>query len=260
MRTPNLRYKLHLRGQKALIFFTFLLSFSFASLPEAQAQKKVNLGSYDDKAMHYGFIIGIQRTRWSLRMSDEFMQNSDTTNILNVQAKTSPGFSLGFLIDLAMDEEYWNFRFTPNVTFYEQRVDYLYANPEFDPSNPANYREYQRVEEVVEAAYFEFPLMFKYKSLRRGNTRLYMIGGLVPGMKVGGRKTKLDKQRLATADVNLELTYGVGLDMYMYFFKFSPELRFSHGLLDVSYQNGSNFSSVLDRVNTHRVALYLNFE
>ncbi len=260
MRNPNIWYQFNLQWQKALIFsFLVLFVLPFTS-HELKAQKKINLGSYDDKAMHYGFVIGIQRTRWSMRMSEAFTQNTDTSGIIGVQAKTSPSFSLGFLIDLSMDEEYWNFRFTPNVSFYEQRIDYLYANPDFDPENPSSYREYFRQEEAVEAAFFEFPLLFKYKSLRRGNMRVYMTGGIVPGMKVGGRRTKLDKEKLSNADVNLEITYGFGLDMYMYFFKFSPEIRFSHGLIDTSFNNGSSFSNVIDHVNTHRITVYLNFE
>ncbi len=89
---------------------------------------------------------------------------------------------------------------------------------------------------------------------------MYMAAGFVPSIKVGGRRRKEDPKRLGIDDVNLEITYGIGFDLYQSFFKFAPEIRFSHGLKDMIFQNGSNFGRNIERITTHRVSIFLNFE
>ena len=43
---------------------------------------------------------------------------------------------------------------------------------------------------IVENTMVEFPILLKYKSERRGNIRMYMIGGVKPGIEASGKKDK----------------------------------------------------------------------
>jgi hypothetical protein len=247
MYTPHFWHQLYLHGQKIA-----LLAFVIGLLPlfSSNAQIGNRLPFYDDKPLHYGFQIGLHQSWFKLSPSKSFMNNSDS--ITAIAPMPNMGFSLGFIVDVPIDEEYWNFRINPNVAFYEHRV---------------RYRKLSLLEgfytwhtENVESVFFEFPMLFKHKSVRRGNTRLYLIGGGVLGAKIGGQKQKLDPQRLSTQDYNFEITYGAGLDWYMSFFKFSPEIRLTHGLTDMRFNNQSIYSRSLNRITTHRITLYLNFE
>ena len=187
---------------------------------------------------------------------------TDTANVVGISSAVSPSFNLGFIMDGNIDGDgKWHLRLTPGISFYEQKIRFEYANPIFDPSNPIDsYNQYSFKDEKIVAAFFEFPLMIKHRSDRRGNTRMNFILGIVPSIKVGGNRQKLDKQRLATADYNLEVTYGVGLDQYFSFFKFAPELRFSHGISSVLFNNNSQYAKNLEAILSHRVSLFLNFE
>ncbi|TAF32890.1 MAG: PorT family protein [Cytophagales bacterium] len=243
MQTSHFWHKLYLYGTKAIIIFLFCFT---AFSETVQAQKKTwNLRDYELKSLHYGFQIGMQSNRLLLRPSEVFNNNLDST--VAIMPRRSSGAFIGFLIDLPIDEEFWNVRINPGVSFYEHRVKYEYSTGE-------------STEQTVESAFFDLPVLLKYKSLRRGNTRMYMIGGASLGIKVGNRKEKLDPEKLSIDDTNVELVYGVGFDFYLPFFKFAPEIRFAHGLNNVLYAKPNSVTRNLERITTHRVSLFLNFE
>lgn len=241
METAYFWHRLDLCGRKSIIIFLIMLWGAGLS---ARAQT-INIPNHDMEPMHYGFQIGGQMTTFKIRHSNYFMSNEDS--IISIHPKPTPSFSLGFILDFSIYEEEWDVRITPNVSFAEQQVEF-------------GYRDGTVFTETVEAAFFEVPILLKHKSLRRGNMGVYLIGGFVPSIKVGGQKRKEDESRLGTSDYNLEITYGIGLDLYQSFFKFAPEIRFSHGFANMIFKNGSNFGRNIDRITTHRVSLFLNFE
>ncbi|MGF1532885.1 MAG: outer membrane beta-barrel protein [Bernardetiaceae bacterium] len=240
MQTPYFWHRFDLcRYQITATFLFLLLSSGYAQ------RTSRNMPDHDQQAMHYGFQIGGQMTNFKIRHSSFFVNNEDS--IISIHPKPTPSFSLGFILNFNIYEEEWSLRLTPNVSFFEQQVVF-------------NYRDGTSFTENVEAAFFEVPILVKHKSLRRGNTGLYLIGGFVPSLKVGGQKRKEDPSRLGTTDYNLEITYGFGFDLYQSFFKFAPEIRFSHGFPNMLFKNGSSFGRNLERISTHRVSIFLNFE
>jgi hypothetical protein len=242
MHTINIRNQFYLQWQKACIA-AFVALFCICSNSFAQRGKSLNLQFYDTKSIHFGFQLGAMVSKINLGTNKNFGADS-------VQAMTplnSAGFSLGFIVSLALGErERWNLRFLPNVAFYQRSVQFEYPNS-------ITTREYENT-------FVEFPLLLKYKSVRRGNMRMYLVGGLTASFKVAGDKQKLDPNQILTIDQNIEVTYGFGLDGYLDFFKFAPELRFSHGLPNAIAFPNNRFANSIGSLTTHRVSLYLNFE
>jgi hypothetical protein len=223
---------------------------------DASAQKKrnntgygrsKNLPTYDDRVLRYGFQLALHQSRFNIRHSDFFANDGDSTTA--VRPKWSPGFMLGLITSFRLGNELWNLRFVPNVSFYERSIEYQYRN------NPENLHS-----ETFENTMIELPVLLKYKSVRRGNHRMYMIGGFSANFKVAGKKERLNDLQLQSINQNLEVCYGIGWDLYFEFFKFAPELRFSHGIPNLLIKNGNRVSNSLDRLTTHRVTLILNFE
>jgi hypothetical protein len=88
---------------------------------------------------------------------------------------------------------------------------------------------------------------------------MYVMGGFKFGIEANVKK-KSSALSANTADLSLE--YGIGLEQYYQFFKFTPELRFSHGLLNLYVPpsgTGSPYSK-LNGIRTHTVTLVINFE
>lgn len=87
-----------------------------------------------------------------------------------------------------------------------------------------------------------------------------MVGGIAPGIEASGKKRKeRSGNTLSIDEFNLSLELGFGVDMYYPYFKFSPEIRYSRGLINVLKPDALGFSEGIDRLNTHTISLYFQF-
>lgn len=204
-----------------------------------------NNPNYDNRKFSYGFLIGLHSSSYHIKHSNNFLTN-DTLHSVTPTWKS--GFSLGFIANYRI-AEFFDIRLTPKVGFYENVVEYRYTanRPQED--------------KVIETAMVELPLSLKYKSDRRGNIRMYMIGGVNPSFEASGRK-RLDagEHTLEIKSTNLSLEAGFGFDLYYPLFKFSPELRFSRGIVDILENRTNPYGSPLRRVSTNTITLYLLFQ
>jgi Outer membrane protein beta-barrel domain len=242
MQSTHFWNKLHIHGYQVVVIFCLGLSLT----AEAQKTRWVqrNNPNYDDKKLTYGFLLALHSSNYQVKYSDAFVtQQFDTVHSVN--PLWTSGFTLGFIVNYRFTE-YLDLRLTPQVAFYEQKVRYQFTNETFEDA-------------LVESTMVEFPLLLKYKSERRGNIRMYMIGGAKPAVAASGKKDKT-KAELELNSANLSLEAGFGFDLYYPLFKFSPEIRFSHGIVDILGSRKNDFGQPLQRVTTNSVTVYLLFQ
>src|ERR1041385_2189394 len=118
--------------------------------------------SYDDRKISYGFSIGLHTSSYQVKYSNKFVTPKLDT-LHSVTPVFLPGFSLGFLLNYRFNE-FLDLRLMPKAGFYAHKLYYYFTNA------PAQ-------SQLVESTLVEMPLLLKYKSVRRGNVRMYMIGG-----------------------------------------------------------------------------------
>jgi hypothetical protein len=217
----------------------------------AQMQRKHwakrNNPNYDQRKLSYGFLIGLHSSAYQIKYSDKFVTPALDT-VHSVEPEWSPGFSLGFIVNYRLDE-LWDLRITPLVAFYEHKLRYTFTD------------DTKSETQLVETTMVELPILIKFKSERRENTRMYMIGGIKPGLEASGKR---GLQNVTTAlevkNVNVSLDLGFGFDIYYPLFKFSPEIRFSRGLVNVLDNTTNKYGVPLSRVNTNMITVYLLFQ
>jgi hypothetical protein len=244
MRATDFRHKLHIHGKK-IALVTALVACAVVTNAQRQTRwVQRNNPNYDDRKLTYGFLIGLHSSIYNINYDDAFVtQQLDT--LFAVNPEWSSGFSLGFIVNYRLSE-FFDLRLTPEVAFYEQRVRYQYTNETFEDA-------------IIESTMVELPFLLKYKSERRGNIRMYMIGGVKPGIEASGKKDQI-KEELEISKFNVSLEAGFGFDLYYPLFKFSPELRFSRGMVDILDNRTNDFGVPLRRVNTNTITLYLLFQ
>ncbi len=272
MHTSNIWHKLNIhRNQIVYCCFTlaFLLSgqHSFAQTKKNRATRSVYSNSYKKnsrnagsraitgrsrnkkqmKFLNYGFFIGAGSTKYIGEHSTALGTTADTSSntSLLVTPKNSIGLSLGFVMNFNLDRT-WAIRLLPTYSIYERNIDYLFA----DSSSTTA---------VVATNMVEVPLLLKYRSQLRGTKGMYLVAGVKPAFSVSAQKAE-DKEILRVANTNISIEYGFGFDVYFSFFRFSPEIRFSHGLGNILIQDNNRLSTPLQRLSTHNVTLYLHFE
>jgi hypothetical protein len=245
MQFPYIWNKLNLHRYK-VIAIGVLLTVAIQAIGQKTRWVEKNNPNYDNKKLTYGFLIGIHSSEFQIKYADKFVTR-DLDTVSAVLPSWSNGFSLGFIVNYRLTD-FLDLRLTPEVAFYENRLRYQFTN---DPP----------IDELVENTIVEFPLLLKYKSERRGNIRMYMVGGVKPGIEASGKK-KIDqtKPSLEVKGTHLNLEAGFGFDLYYPLFKFSPEIRFSRGIVDVLDNTTNEYGQPLRRVNTNTITLYLLFQ
>lgn len=248
MRTTHLRHQLHLHRQKVIFSLVLVISLGIQFSAEAQKKKEFlrrHMENYEDKTLHFGFSFAAPLTRFNITHSDAFVKN-DTA--INLTSPVQPGFRMLFVMNTRLSKRF-DFRVTPGISIYGRSVDY-YTKNRTEP-----------ITELRESTWAEFPFLVKYKSERRGNTRMYVVAGVRLGVEANVRKKENPNfGRLTTKTRDVALEYGVGLERFYQFFKFAPELHFSHGIVNMLQPNSSAIGQNISKMTTHTVTLYLMFE
>ena len=237
-------HKFNLHRYKVVVFLMFFVLCNQEVL--AQNSKTINLTSYDESKIHYGFLLGGHSSKYRIDYTDEFVQ-PQFDSLHSIVANNLGGFKVGFVVNFHLFQ-YLDFRILPTAGFYQNSLTYRFTNG-------------TQIVELRDPTYVELPLLFKYKSVRRGNTRMYIVGGLNPSMQAVSTKEKEDStEKLRINKYNIAFELGVGLDLYQSYFKFSPEIRYSYGLMNALDSNKNSFSAALKKVTLHNITFYITFE
>ena len=266
MATPYIRYQLHLHGQqlkRLAVLGLLALLLPTAAMAQRKALSKAsrnakgkvksitvkNLPAYDERWFHPGMFVAFTASRFDIEQSATYITNRDVT----ANSIISPSLGVGFIGDVRLGGPRSPFilRFAPGVSFLTRKVEFRshgFAAPD------------SIVTQEVTSTVVQFPLMVKYQSDRRRNTRVYMIACLSPSLTASNRRSDPLRNQLKTVDSDLTLEYGVGLDLFYPLFKLAPELRFSHGLRNLLVPHNDVFSRSMQSMSTNSVTLYINIQ
>jgi hypothetical protein len=204
-----------------------------------------NLEQYDLKRVHFGFTLAANSGRLLLDMKSDFQKDT----IRNVSVKNFPGIGLGAITNIRISD-YWDVRLmVPVISFVQRNLVYDF---------PSGSKEVK-----IESAYCDGSLLVKYKSMRRKNTRVYVIAG---GRASYDFATTIKKNRgLQTPVVYIvPFSYGweagFGLDMYFGYFKFSHEVKICNSFGNVMYRDGYIYTNIIESISPQLIQISLHFE
>lgn len=202
--------------RKIICFILLSLSFQLnAQFGKSLFSKDpiVNLENFDRQRVHWGYFLGFNSY-------DFKMDYKDPDKSIDVLGQT--GFNVGLVGNLRL-HEYIDLRFEPGLYYAGRTLTY---------SGFSNDRDGIR---EVKATYIHFPLLLKFSSLRTGNVRPYLVGGVSTTLNLSSNSKSKDdnseqKFRVKPWSQNYEL--GFGIDLYFEYFKFSPSIRGVFGFND----------------------------
>jgi len=231
---------------KYLLIFIFLLievkSFS------QKYKKPQNLPRYDFQKIHFGFTLGINELNFNLEKNSNTIIN-DTLKTLNT--KSQKGFNLGIVSNLRISK-FTDLRFVPALIFGERHLYYGFSDS----------LSINNTIKKIESTILDFPIYIKYKSERYNNFRTYVISGLKYSMDIASQD-KIDDNgedivKLKRNDLMGEI--GFGIDIYLEYFKFSPQIKISYGFLNLLTQDKTIYTQSINRLRTNGWMLSFTFE
>ncbi|MBX9886415.1 MAG: PorT family protein [Flavobacteriaceae bacterium] len=198
----------------AVITFLLLSSLGFTQSKGMFSKNPlINLENFQKQKVYFGYYLGFN--------SFDFKIDYNTVGP-DIQVKKTTGFNVGIVGDLKL-QEYINLRFEPGLYYTKRDLNY----PNF--SRPIDaLRE-------VNSTYIHFPLLLKFSSLRTGNIRPYLVGGLSATLNLSSNSKSIDdneEQRFRVKPWTTNYELGLGIDIFSEYFIFSPSIRGVFGIND----------------------------
>ena len=204
--------------KKIVVLFLLLSIYANAQLGKSMFTKDpiINLENFDKQRVYWGYFLGFS----SFDFKTDLKTNPALDRLIDVKGHT--GFNVGLAGVLRL-HEYVELRFEPGLYYASRTLTYSQFDNDRD-----GIRE-------VKATYIDFPLLLKFSSLRTGNVRPYLVGGLSTTLNLSSNSKSKDdnsEQRFRVKPWTPNYTVGFGVDLYFEYFKFSPSIRGVFGLKD----------------------------
>jgi hypothetical protein len=213
----------------------------------AQRDRVENLPNFDKYKIHYGFYLGLNQ--------NDFKLNYKASTYSNALIKVNPtiGFNVGLIADLRLHKNI-NLRFEPGLSSNSKTITFLHINAEKD-----SIRE-------IGSTYLHIPLVLKFSTDKMDNVKPYVLAGVSYDYNFSSNERNSDDNasgefRMKTHNFMYEI--GLGIDLYLSFFKFSPSIRGVFALnneLKYDTDLNSKWTSPIKFMGTRGVFLNFSFE
>lgn len=207
--------------KKMVVIILLVLSFKGNSQFKNSMFAKdpiINLENFQKDRIYYGYYLGFN--------SFDFKIDYRTVGP-DIQVKKTTGFNVGIVADLKL-HEYINLRFEPGLYYTKRDLNYPDSYFETTATPSDKLRE-------VNSTYIHFPLLLKFSSMRTGNIRPYLLGGVSTTLNLSSNSKSKDdnaEQRFRVKSWTTNYELGFGIDLFSQYFIFSPSIRGVFGISD----------------------------
>ena len=233
-------------NKKIITFGFFIVSFTAFF---AQNERVEYLPTFDKKPIHYGFYLGANQNDFKLNLRESVIPNASIT------VESALGFNVGLIVDLRLHKNL-NLRLEPGLVSNIKKILFNHLNTA--TSSQDSIRE-------VGSTYLHLPLVFKFSTDRYKNMRPYLLAGVSYDHNFSSNEKNDDNLsgefRMKTHNFMYEV--GVGVDFYLYYFKFSPSIRGVFAINnEIKYDDDPNsrWTAPINFLGTRGVFLNFAFE
>jgi len=232
--------------RKQVVLFSLFCLMSIAFF--GQRERVEYLPTFDERKIHYGFYLGLNQNDFKITLND-----TNLTPDANITVTTTTGFNVGLITDLRLHKNI-NLRFEPGLMTNTKNILFNHLETPVD-----SLRE-------VSSTFLRIPLLLKFSTDRYQNVKPYVLGGFSYNYNFSSNENNKDDNaagQFRTTTSNFMYEVGFGIDIYLYYFKFSPSIR---GIFafnnEVKYDNdpNSNWTAPINYMGTRGVFLTFSFE
>jgi len=242
---------------KKVIILTLGLILLVSNSVQSQKKDRIEyLPNRDKKILQFGYYLGLNKKSFKIKYNDkETLVNDLNSDFVTVEE--SLGFNIGLVIDYKLHDNI-NLRFEPGLSSNTKKItfDQSVISSSFTSGN----------ERDVPGTYLRLPLLLKFSTNRLHNMRAFVIGGVSYDYNFSSNQNNVDDNlngqfRMKTSNFMYEV--GVGVDLYLFFFKFSPSIR---GIFAINNElvpdniSSSPYTQSLDYLGTRGIFINFTFE
>lgn len=196
--------------KKAFLCIVSLLLLFSSSIVAQKKDRIEYLPNFDKKQLHFGYYLGINKKTFKVSynsfLTDLYVDDDDYLSV-----EESFGFNIGLVVDYKLHDNI-NLRFEPGLSSNTKTLTYKYSNEVRD----------------VPGTYLRMPLLLKFSTNRLDNMRAFVIGGVSYDFNFSSNENNVNDNsqgEFRMKKSNFMYEVGFGVDIYLFYFKFSPSIR-----------------------------------
>jgi hypothetical protein len=228
-----------------ILFFVFIGTVNLLSAQSRTDYKSINYREFANKPFFFGLSLGYNQNNFKIYNSGYFLSSD---SIRGISSAAGRGFNVSVISNLKVGE-FFDFRLLPTFVFTDRTVTYDLFNK-------------NELVRKGESVMVEIPFQVRYKTQPYRDVRAYVLGGVKYSFDVSSKNRNRDANAiLKIAPTDYAIEFGGGLQFYLPFFIFSPEIKFSHGLNNLMiYKSNAETSLVVDKLFSRVWTISFHFE
>lgn len=231
-----------------------IIAFVLISVLPAHAQiftnneKVKNNPNFDKQRWSWGYFLGFNSYDFDFDYIDYVP--SDATG-KDFTSDRTIGFNVGLIGNLRLNE-HLDLRLEPGVAF--SRINFQFYKGEVH-----SFRE-------ITSTYVHVPLLLKFSTTRINNFKPFVVGGLSTSINLSSNQNNPDDNKDGQFRMKTNAFYyevGFGIDLYMYYFKFTPSIRGIFGVTDEIVRDDDPFSVYtrnIDKMSSRGIFINFTFQ
>ena len=196
----------------------YLLSFQV----EAQLftkERVLNNENFDKPRLSYGYYLGLNSYDFNIDYK---------SNLKDIQVIKSTGFNVGLIGNLRIND-FFDIRLEPGLVMSNRTLSYSGTYFEGLIFNE------NELEREIRSTYIHIPLLLKISTKRINNIKPFVVGGVSTALNLSSNQDNPEDNSQGNFRLlknNLFYEMGIGIDMYLTWFKFTPSIRGVFSLID----------------------------
>jgi hypothetical protein len=241
--------------RQCVIFLGFLLlNFSF-SWGQFNENAVLNIPNDDKLPLNWGYFVGLNQFDYQISYLNPSYNTNSSEEVTEILVQKSTGFNVGLIGEMRINE-LLDLRLEPG--FYSGKTTLEFKNQNL-------ITEKDSIRET-KSTYINVPLLLKFSANRIGNWRPFIVGGPYAAINLSSNENSIDDNKSGTFKVkkwNYGYQIGVGIDVYLSYFKFTPSIRGVFSLTDDAIRDAdpqSPWTANIHKMRSRGIFLVLTFE
>jgi hypothetical protein len=234
------------------IIYTTVVLFLCPVIGFSQLRNELNLEGHDNKPLHFGINIGVNRSHFNFSHHPRFLVFD---SVLVVESINSTGVNLAWLVNKRISNHFDLRTYPLNLTFTEKAFEYHLKYTNNPKTDSITIKKVQSISLAL-------PIQIKFSSDRIDNFKVYMMAGVKGELDMASNANAKNAEELIKLNkFDYGVEAGLGFHIYFPFFVLSPEIKVAWGLTNLhSRDENLKFSNVVDKIYSRMMTFSLTVE
>ncbi|MBK9994435.1 MAG: outer membrane beta-barrel protein [Saprospiraceae bacterium] len=231
---------------RAKIIIGLLFFFCLSGIAQ-NTSRSINYYGFKKKSHYFGLTLAYNNSGFKIEHSKRFINN---VNYRINDGVSSPGLTLGMITNFKIGQ-YFDYRILPSIALVYRKLSYQPLD-----NSPAKV-------DLIESVFGELPMMIRFTSDPYHDKKFYVATGVKYSYDFASN-SRSDQDRFKIVRISphdFQYEIGAGIQFYLPFFIFSPEIKYSHGLGNLLIYDGKiPESTIIEKLYSKSLTISFHFE